>query len=431
MGQPLKSTGEMMIKIFQWMLLPLCLALIMCARAAGEQIDMVATIVSLRGDVEIWNAADGVWMPAREGALIKTGGKARTKQGAECSIKWLKGNMMKLHPDSELEVKKLSMNPEKGLEESSLIVNRGKVFLKANAMTSKDSSFTVKARSSTSEIDDASIVIGVRDASKTSVECLDSKGRVTVHGTTGAPVSLSAGWKTRVSESGIPEIPAQMTGAEWQSYADLMALIPAAEPAKRKGAAPSLVVIQPQGTFSVDGGSCVRQGSAIRCTVTGFTDPGVKLLINGINYRIADDGSFSQEILLDPYAAAIEVSAENDAGERTFALLSRDLTQAAYLELTATPSQVVANGVNTVALSVRALNFMNEPVNGGTVTLFAGSGSVTPASVVITGGAGAAVFTPPLASADTTVTITAISGGLTDTAAITVLGDFPPMPERR
>lgn len=406
-------------------------------RADGGPISVVGTLVSVKGEVQVWSASESAWIPAKEGALIKSGDKARTKEGSECSIKWLKGNKVKLEADSELEIKKLAMNPEKGMEESVLNVTKGNAILKANNMTAPGSLFIVQAKNTASSMDNASIMVGIKDGSNTSIQCLENNGRVTVHGTNGA-AELNAGWKMEAPETGAPNKPEKMTASEIKGYSDAGIKIAGApsEPdytgaIKGDIAPPYLNVTQPPAAFSIDGHDCARMGGAISCTVTGLTNSGSKLTINGIGCKVGDDGSFSQEIMLDTFAANIVVSSENASGDRIIKTLTRDLTQVAYLKISASPSQVVGNGLNTVAVSVQAMNLMDKPVDGTVITVTAGAGMLSPNTVTTSGGVGRTTYNPLHLSSDTNVAITAQYQGLTASANVSVLADFPPVPRKR
>ena len=132
------------------------------------------------------------------------------------------------------------------------------------------------------------------------------------------------------------------------------------------------------------------------------------------------------------FAANITVAAEDDAGNRTTAVIDRNLNEVASMEITATPAEVVANGQNTVTVSVQALNLLREPVDGARITLsLSGVGSLAEYAVTTSGGGADTVFSPGYQGDDSVVTITAEADGISDSATIDVLGDFPPVPNRK
>ncbi|MEW6200410.1 MAG: FecR domain-containing protein [bacterium] len=196
---------------------------------------------------------------------------------------------------------------------------------------------------------------------------------------------------------------------------------------------PILNIIQPQANFRVGSGACVLVGSEIECTVIGQTEPGAVLTINGIQYRVESDGTFTHTITIGYEESCINIAAEDSVKNRTAVVICRtiDTGEVSYLEVSVSPAQIVADSVSTATITVRADNFLREPVDGAQVSLMATSGGSLSATTLTTvNGTATAVFTAGTGSIPNTVTITAsvttTAGTITASTTLLLAPDVPP-----
>jgi hypothetical protein len=195
---------------------------------------------------------------------------------------------------------------------------------------------------------------------------------------------------------------------------------------------PMLIVIQPPASFGIGAGGCAVEGTQIRCTVMGQTEPDAQLMINGATFRVESDGSFRQDVTMSFDKSTMDISVSDAMGNRTTVMLTRTVERSAvsYLEVTVTPGSIVGDGQSEAAVTVRALNILREPVDA-VVTLRASGGGGRLGAVTLTtsGGTAATTFTAGVLDRKASVTITAASGAVSASAALTVTPDRPPIPK--
>lgn len=197
---------------------------------------------------------------------------------------------------------------------------------------------------------------------------------------------------------------------------------------------PVLIISQPAAGFGINTGGCELYASGIRCAIIGRTEADAILTINGARYPVESDGSFEHAIVLSYDQSTINVAATDAMGNRTTALLTRSINRAeiGYIEITVSPDSIVANGRDTAIVSVVTLNLLRERIDAPVVLSFTPggdpelAGSISPATLMTSGGAGTAVFTAGIEPA--TVTITASSGSLSSRATLVLRPDRPPKP---
>ncbi len=551
--------------------LALIVAVVSGGVARADKLGVVATLVSVKGEVEVWSARTGEWRIANEGDLITSKDLIRTRDKSECAVKWLKGNMVKLLPDTELEFKQMRMEPSKGSEETLLVVKGGSALFKSNEMDGANSAYVVQTANGAASLDEATLFVDAGSTSATRMACLSGTVRAT--GANGAMVALPIGQEASISRGqivnrtqaelgtggisapglmeGTPDetaapvvstpsadvvdddegdtwvvvnsatkldftmeqqVPADggtvspgdlsggasgsvgggPSGRTGQSPDDTSSTVtpPASEAVDDNAGntwvvinnsssitfgktpvasntpppfslvdisgdiqddfaisnlmadgkeqlaresdtqAPQLILFQPQMMFSTDGNTCSRRGDRLTCTVSGLTEPGARLMINDIVYTVDNDGTFSHLIEMDMLASIITVVAEDASANREVKRIDRNPRDIAFFDVSASPSTVIANGLNTLTITVHVRNFMMEPVDGVAISMESGDGgTLSSSSLVSSGGVATVVFTPALAGYDRTVNVTARAGHMSDTLAITVLADFPPVIE--
>jgi len=83
------------------------------------------------GNVEILKSGLKDWKPAREGDVLERGDRAVAHDKSAAVLTWSNGSMVKLYPNTEIELSGVSFDLEKKLEQTILDLVKGRVFIKA------------------------------------------------------------------------------------------------------------------------------------------------------------------------------------------------------------------------------------------------------------------------------------------------------------
>lgn len=83
------------------------------------------------GNVEILKSGLKDWKPAKEGDVLERGDRAVAHDKSAALLTWSNGSMVKLYPNTEIELSGVSFDLEKKLEQTILDLAKGRVFIKA------------------------------------------------------------------------------------------------------------------------------------------------------------------------------------------------------------------------------------------------------------------------------------------------------------
>jgi len=195
---------------------------------------------------------------------------------------------------------------------------------------------------------------------------------------------------------------------------------------------PRLIITQPGTTFGIGAGGCtiVPGAQLFNCTVSGATDPDAILTINNIRYKVDSAGFFQQDVQISYDQATIEIAATDSMGNRVSAIITRaiNVSEIGYVEITVSPSTIVANGTSTAVVTVNTMNILKQPINAAVTLSATPGGSLASNAFTTSGGVGSTTFTAGVGSIQNPVTITAASGAVSSTAILLLTPDKPPTP---
>lgn len=104
---------------------------------------MKATVETVSGKVDVQETADSGWKALKSGDMVPQGALVRTGPGASCMLKWGGGNVAKIPALSNIRLDKIDRS-EGGDENSSLMIEQGKVFAHVKKLQTGSSSFELK-----------------------------------------------------------------------------------------------------------------------------------------------------------------------------------------------------------------------------------------------------------------------------------------------
>jgi hypothetical protein len=93
-------------------------------------VQRMAVTTDLKGQVEVQRGGRGNFQGITKGSLIKMNDVLRAQANGEAEFKWLDGTRLRITPDTQLTVKKVSSNAVKRVERSEFRLHQGKVFVR-------------------------------------------------------------------------------------------------------------------------------------------------------------------------------------------------------------------------------------------------------------------------------------------------------------
>jgi hypothetical protein len=131
------------------------------------------------GSVEIKRSGAQDWKPAKEGDTLDRGDRlaARDKSGA--LLFWSNGSMVKVYPNTEIELAGVSFDLEKKMEKTILDLHKGRLFIKAQVPEHLFSEFQVRVGALSVRTQSAEFAIN-HDADKKSFTAWSVIGRLVI-----------------------------------------------------------------------------------------------------------------------------------------------------------------------------------------------------------------------------------------------------------
>lgn len=131
------------------------------------------------GSIEIKKSGAQDWKPAKEGDTLDRGDRlaARDKSGA--LLFWSNGSMVKVYPNTEIELAGVSFDLEKKMEKTILDLHKGRLFIKAQVPEHLFSEFQVRMGALNVRTQSAEFAIN-HDADKKSFTAWSVIGRLVI-----------------------------------------------------------------------------------------------------------------------------------------------------------------------------------------------------------------------------------------------------------
>lgn len=262
---------------------------------ACSMINLLVTLSTVDGTVEIKKAGRDKWRKGRDGALLKAGSGVRTGGDGSCVLEWGNGNVAKVAPESSIIVDELVVDPTDNTEKTNIALAKGELQLRTSSGDSERQKVSITTPSATVSSKGTRFIVNVDEKSTTSIMCY--KGKVGVSGRSGNEVIVAAGLKTLVNKGEKP-LPPEPLDAEDLARMTEMAMM----------SRPQLIIIAPAG-------KAVTSRDTI--TVRGHADDDSDVTVNGKRVSTDPTGNFSADVALDYGKNNIVITAKNEYGEIT------------------------------------------------------------------------------------------------------------------
>ena len=247
-------------------------------------IQRLAKADNISGLVEVKRSRQGGWKPLAKGGLIKTGDVVRTGKTGTAEFRWADGTRWKIMPATEIKVRKSTYNMVQKSDQSQLQLTTGKVFIRIIKALQPTSNFEVETPTAVAAVRGTIFSVEVKNG-KTSVAVF--KGKVQVSGK-GAGENkrdlITPGHAAIANDAG-----------EIRETGDAAELIEFSR---------QLTIVQP------DLRAEIKPISGNRVLISGTTESGNTLKINGEKVRVLGNGRFMHRVLAETASAFTVVSTD-------------------------------------------------------------------------------------------------------------------------
>lgn len=251
-------------------------------------VQRIAKADKVSGLVEVRRSNKGEWKALSQGGLIKTGDVVRAGRDGQAEFKWADGTRWKIMPLTEIVVKKSTYNMVKKADQSQLQLTTGKVFIRIIKALKPASKFEVETPTAVAAVRGTIFSVEVKDG-KTEVAVFKGKVKVSSDG--------NGGHEENVITPGVAAVSC--------SPGELL---------KENGAAQAAdfqkqtTIVQPTLEASV---KTLQDGGFL---VSGNTEAGNSLTVNGKKARVLGNGTFRYRVSAKKISSFAVVSTDKHGG---------------------------------------------------------------------------------------------------------------------
>jgi len=262
--------------------------------AQGVVVSQILVLVDdLTGRAEVQPKNKTAWVVLAPGNLVKEGDRVRTGPGSGVDLAWVGGTHVRLGPNTEFKVVRTRRNNAKRATSTETMLSIGKIWVRLRESLKGTSKFTVKTPTIVAAVRGTIFSVEVLPDGSTRVEGFE--GRVGVK--QGDQGSLLRDRNVATYSKAVqPVRPQPMTEEQISGWQENQAVVGA-----------FLSVQQPQ-----DG----EQVSSPLVVVSGYTDPGNVVEVNGAKTTSDKEGKWSARAVVQRGENSITVQATDVEGRQ-------------------------------------------------------------------------------------------------------------------
>ncbi len=237
-------------------------------------VQRIAVTEEVAGDVVVQRSGKGEFQHVTKKTLIKNNDVLRAGDDGMAEFKWLDGTRLKMTPNTQLTIKKMTSNTLKKGDRSEFKLTSGKVFVRIMKSLTPTSKFEIETPTAVAAVRGTIFSVSV-EGGKTQVAVYKGSVKVSSGDDSKAQKTIVPGEVALSEKSGTVETkPSSVVNADFESQ-------------------PSIV--KPELTAQV---KALKTPS--KALVQGQTEVGDKVTIDGRPTRVRGNGSFLQRVDLKP-----------------------------------------------------------------------------------------------------------------------------------
>lgn len=246
-------------------------------------VQRIATVSGIVGPVWVKKPAEADFRPLVADTQVLAGTRIRTGPGGEVTLNWVDGTRVRLAPDSELQVRKCSLNTRTQATTTLFDLSAGKIWVRVLQLLGERSKFEIRTPTATAGVRGTVFSVAVDPTGKMEVEVFE--GAVAISGA-GRNLTANAGESAVVSNSTVATSALSKDDLrEWQRMAGVVG------PRLDLDSAGPLQV--PRDTATV--------------VISGVSEPGARVTVAGEVVALDRKNRFAHEVIVPPNTNEFEV----------------------------------------------------------------------------------------------------------------------------
>lgn len=262
----------------------------------------VAIVDAVEGEAQLLVHGEGDPKPVEEGRLVRAGDVLITGPDSSVELRWVRwagGMRITVGENSRFKVIRSIVKRSTNEEKSRLRLDVGRIWVRLRQALTGRSKFEVETPTIVAAVRGTIFSVEVAEDGSSRVEVYE--GTVEVSGEDGALATLTSGSQVWLQpgqeETEIRPLTLEELG-DWETRDSMLG--------------PFLAIASPSDGFATSDPSV---------SVTGRTEPGVQVFVNGQEATVAEDGEFSHSVPLTEEATPLVVLARDAEGRETAASL--------------------------------------------------------------------------------------------------------------
>ena len=263
-------------------------------------VQRIASVSGVAGEVFVKAATDDDFRPLGDTEHVLAGYMVRTGTDGAVTLNWVDGSRIRLAPETSIRVRKCSLNTNTKQTTSLFDLDVGRIWVRVLSALGGKTKFEVRTPTATAGVRGTVFSVAVDEAGQTSVAVFE--GEVAVE-TDGGSATVAPGQQATVAGNAAQVSPQPEAVVEWE---------------RQSG------IIGPRLELEVGDTVTVAEG-AESVTITGTSEPGATVTINGSPVELDAKNAFTAQVPVDGATdAMIVVTASDYRGGQTVRAVSLD-----------------------------------------------------------------------------------------------------------
>ncbi|MFO8081307.1 MAG: FecR family protein [Armatimonadota bacterium] len=261
-------------------------------------VQRIASVSGVAGEVLVKSATDNDFRPIGDADHVLAGYIVRTGADGDVTLNWVDGSRIRLAPETSIRVRKASLNTNTKETTSLFDLDTGRIWVRVLSAIGGKTKFEVRTPTATAGVRGTVFSVAVDGSGHTSVAVYE--GEVEVDAESGT-ASVAPGQMASV-EGEVAHVSRLADDAlNWSAQAGIIG--------PRLELDDEETVVVPEGAESI--------------TVSGVSEPGATVTINGTHVELDRGNAFAAEVPVDGIAdGIIVVTATDDRGGQTVKAVS-------------------------------------------------------------------------------------------------------------
>ncbi|MFW5867480.1 MAG: FecR family protein [Armatimonadota bacterium] len=262
-------------------------------------VQRIASVSGVAGEVLVKSATDDDFRPIGDAEHVLAGYVVRTGADGDVTLNWVDGSRIRLAPETSIRVRKAALNTNTKETTSLFDLDTGRIWVRVLSAIGGKTKFEVRTPTATAGVRGTVFSVAVDEAGHTSVAVYE--GEVDVDTGAGTATSVTPGQIASVEDEVARVSRLADDALNWSAQAGIIG------PRLELDSDETVVIPEDAGSI----------------TISGVSEPGATVTINGTHVELDRRNAFAAEVPVDGVAdGIIVVTATDYRGGQTVKALS-------------------------------------------------------------------------------------------------------------